>query len=129
MVKIKKKKAPSRVRYEQSHPTVSCRVSKEVYDRLRSVKKAEGKSFTDVLKVGLGILETQVKEEGEVRKKGYAEGYRKGYAEAERLYKVTYLCSVCGKTLTVTSGDEKGAIKKYMQEHGWGHRACHEMKH
>lgn len=126
MVKAAKKKAPSRVRYEQSHPTVSCRVAKELYDRLQIVKQTEDKSFTDILKIGLGILEVQVKEEGGVRKKGYAEGYRKGYAEAERLFKVTYLCSVCRKMLTVTSRDEKEAIKTYMQEHNWGHRACHE---
>ena len=33
-----------------------------------------------------------------------------------------------GQRLTVTSGDEKEAIKKYMQDHGWGHRACHERE-
>jgi predicted CopG family antitoxin len=121
-----RRKAPSRIRYEQSHPTISCRVPREVYDKLRAVKDREGKSFADILKIGLGILEAWVREEREVMKKGHAEGYRKGYAEAERLYEVTYPCSVCGKTLVVTSRDEKEAIKEYMQEHGWGHRACHE---
>lgn len=128
MAKTAKKKAPSRVRYEQAHPTVSCRVSREIYEKLRAVMDGEGKSFADILKVGLGILELRVKEEGEGMRKGRAEGYSKGYAEAERLYKVTYPCSVCGKTLTAKSGDEKQAIKKYTQEHGWGHRACHERK-
>jgi hypothetical protein len=128
MAKAAKRKAPSRVRYELGHPTVSCRVLREVYDRLQVVKKAEDKSFADVLKIGLGILEVRVKEEEEVREQGYAEGYRKGYADAERLYKVTYPCSVCRKMLTVTSGDEKEAIKQYMQEARWGHRACFEKK-
>ena len=89
-----KRKAPSRVRYEQGHPTVSCRLPREVYDKLRAVMDAEDKSFADILKIGLGILKVQLKEEVEVRKKGHVEGYRKGYAEAERLYKVTYPCSV-----------------------------------
>ena len=98
------------------------------YDKLRAVIDVGGKSFADVLKTGLDISEVRVKEQEEIRKKGHAERYRKGYAEAERLYKVTYSCSVCGKTLTVTSGDEKEAIKKYIPEHGWGHSTCHERK-
>ena len=81
-----------------------------------------------VLKIGLGILEVRVKEEAEVREQGYAKGHRKGYAEAERLFKVTYPCSVCRETLTVTSRDEKEAIRQYMQEHRWGHIACFENK-
>jgi predicted CopG family antitoxin len=123
---IKKKKAPSRVRYEQAHPTVSCRVAKELYDRLKAVKKTEGRSFADILKIGLGVLEVQVKKEEEVKKKAHTEGYRTGYAEAERLYKVTYLCAICRKPLVVTTTDEKEAIKTYMREHGWRHRACQE---
>lgn len=121
-----KRKAPSRVRYEQGHPTVSCRIPREVYDRLQKAKQTEGKSFADVLKIGLGVLEVQVREQGEARKQGYAEGYRKGHAEAERVYKVTYPCSVCRNMLMVTSTEEKQAIAQYMQQHGWGHKECHE---
>jgi hypothetical protein len=125
---IKKKRAPSRVRYEQAHPTVSCRVAKELYNRLQAVKQAEGRSFTDILKIGLGVLEVQVKKEAEVKKKAHAEGYRNGYDEAERLYKVTYPCIVCRQTVTVKTEHEKEAIKKYMQEHRWVHTACQERK-
>lgn len=128
MARHKKKKTPSRIKYEQTNPTVSCRVSREIYDSLEKVKEIEGKSFADILKIGLGILEVQVKKEGEVMKKGHAAGYRKGYAEAERLYIVTYRCNICGETLAVTTDDEKKAINKYMQEHGWRHAACHERK-
>ena len=98
------------------------------YNKLRTDIDVEGKSFADVLKTGLGILEARVKEQEEIGKKGHAEKYRKDYVEAECLYKVTYFCSVCGKTLTVTSGDKKEVIKKYMPEHGWGQSACHERK-
>jgi hypothetical protein len=128
MTKTAKRKAPSRVRYEQGHPTVSCRLPRDVYDKLRSVIDAEGKSFADVLKTGLGILEVRVKDEEEIRKKGHAEGYSEGYEEAERLYEITYPCKVCGKTITVTSESEKEAINRYMQEHGWGHTECRERK-
>lgn len=122
MTKMAKRKAPSRIRYEQSHPTVSCRLPRDVYAKLSGVSYAEGKSFADVLKIGLGILEVHVKKEEEIRKKGCDEGYRKGYAEAERLYKVTYACSVCGKPLTVTSGPEKEAIKNICKQMAGGTR-------
>jgi len=128
MAKTVKRKAPSRARYERAHPTVSCRVPKEVYDRLQAIKKAEGMSFADVLKIGLGILEVRAREEGEVRKRAHAEGYKKGHADAERTYKVTYPCNVCGKMLTVTSRTEKEAVRQYMQEHRWGHEECHEKR-
>ena len=72
------------------------------------------------------FLEVGAREEAPVREKDHEAGYTKGYAEAECLYKVTYPCSICNKMLTVTGVDEKEAIKKYMQEHNWGHSACHE---
>lgn len=126
MAKRRNKRTPSRIRYEHEHPTVCFRVSRETYERSQVVKEAEGKSFADIWKVGLGILEVHVKQETEVRKQGYDAGYRKGLADADSLYRVTYPCSVCGKTLTVTSKEEKAAIKRYMKENRWGHKACHE---
>lgn len=128
MAKITRRKAPSRVRYERGHPTVSCRIPRAVYNRLREVKEVEGQSFADILKIGLGILEVQVKEEAEVREQGHTKGYKRGYAAAERLYKVTYPCNVCREMLTVTDRDEKEAIKRYMQEHRWGHSTCQEKR-
>jgi len=124
MAKTKKKRTPSRIKYEQNHPTVSFRVSKEIYDRLEIVKEAEGKSITDVLRVGVGLLEVKVSKEKEAKKQGYEEGFSDGYEEAESLYKVTFPCSICGKTLTVTGKKEKEAVKRYMREHRWGHVEC-----
>ena len=120
----KKRKTPSRIKYERDHPTVSFRVSKEIHDRLQAVKEAEGKSITDVLKVGLGILEVKVSKEKEAKKQGYEEGFEKGYEEAEELYKVTYPCKVCRKMITVTNKNVKEAIRRYMLQHGWVHTSC-----
>ncbi len=128
MAKVVKKTPPSRVRYEAANPTVSCRVPKEVYDRLRAVMKAEGRSMADVLKVGLGLLEVEVSKKKEAREQGFGEGYEGGFEDAADLYRVTYPCKICGKTLEVTSANEKKAISKYMQEHGWGHAECHNGK-
>jgi len=129
MAKGKKKKTPSRVKYEKSHPTVSFRTNKELYDRLQTVKKAEGKSTADVLKVGLGLLEVKVGKEKEARRQGYEEGFEKGYEEAQALYKVTFPCSVCGKAIEVTAKATKEAIKGYMRERGWGHADCINRRH
>lgn len=128
MAKSAKRQAPSRIRYEQGHPTVSCRVPKKLYDRLRAAKEAEGRSFADILKMGLGIIEVRIKGEAEARREGHAKGYKKGYADAEHLYEVTYFCNVCGQTMRVTTPEEKEAIKSYMRQHGWGHKECHEKR-
>ena len=110
----KKKRTPSRMKYEQSHPTVSFRISKQLYDRLEVVKTAEGKSTTDVLKVGLGLLEVKVSEEKEARRQGYEEGFEKGFEEAKNLYMITFPCSVCRKTIEVAGKDMKETIKKIL---------------
>jgi predicted CopG family antitoxin len=120
----KKKKTPSREKYEKENPVVGFRISRELYDRLQSVKKAEGKSITEVLKVGVGLLEVKVRKEKEIRVQAYDEGWEKGASEAEELYSVSYSCSVCGEEIVVTTDEEKRAIKKYMREHGWGHANC-----
>lgn len=126
MAKTGKKKAPSRVRYERDNPTVSCRVTREIYDRLKVIKEIEGKSFADVLKTGLNTHEVKIRKAAPMRKKVYDEGYAQGYTAALNRFKVVYPCNVCGEMLTVTTADEKKAVKQYMREHGWGHGKCHQ---
>lgn len=122
------RKPPSRARYEESHPTVSGRVPREIYERLQSARNKEGMSFADILKVGLGALEVKQAKEDEVRRAGYQDGYKKGRVEAERHFKVTYRCNVCGKSVTIDTPDEKETIRRYMQDQGWGHGECHERR-
>jgi hypothetical protein len=128
MAKAAKRKPPSRVRYEQAHPTVSSRVPIEIYQRLQAVKKAEGKSFTDILKIGLGLLEARIDEKASIQKQARAKGYKAGYAKGKRLYGVTYACNVCGEIMAVTGDNAKQAIKEYMEEHRWGHASCQEKR-
>ena len=128
MSKTLKRKAPSRAKYEQAHPTVSCRVERELYERLQAAKETEGKSFADILKAGLGALEVKIAKEEEVWERGYDQGYKKGCADAQAKYAVYYPCSVCGGMLTVSSEEERQAIKSCMKERGWGHGSCHEKR-
>ena len=123
-----KKKSPSRIKYEQNHPVISYRDSKELHDRLEAVKKAEGKSTTAILKEAVGLLEVRVRTEKEIKNEANAKGFEQGYHEAETEYKVMFLCSVCKKPIGVTSPEAKAAARKYMSEHGWGHADCLNKK-
>jgi flagellar biosynthesis/type III secretory pathway protein FliH len=126
--KAKRKISPSRIRYEERNPTITCRVSKDIYERLVAAKEVEGKSFADILKIGLGEQEVQAEKVKMARKQGWAEGYKKGYADAKLRYRVIYHCVICGGAMEVTSENEKQAIEACMSEKGWGHQTCHERK-
>ena len=112
---------PSRIRYEQSHPVVSFRVRRENYQQLKNLLVKSGESFGDFFKEALAIQQANTD-------KVYEQGRKKGYEEAKKLYQVTYFCSICGKTMEVTSPKAKEAVRQYMKEHGWGHVACQQGK-
>lgn len=120
----KKRQSPSRVKYEQSRPTFSFRIYKDLDERIREVKKAEGISNINIVEAGVGLFKVKNRKEKEVRAQAYDEGYGEGYRDAEELYKVTYPCKICRKTIEVMSVKEKEAIKGYMRQRGWAHAAC-----
>ena len=124
MAKSKKCKTPSRIRYEQRHPTISFRVSKELYERLQKAKQTEGKSYTDVIKRGLGLIEVKIGKEKDIHEKAYREGHRNGYTLAESNYKITVPCAECGEEMEVRDEHVKRAIKKYLVENEWRHADC-----
>jgi len=122
----KKRKSPARDRYERNNPVVSFRVKRKDKDRFVAIREKLGMSHGDVYKAGLGVIEVKVRAEEEIREEGYEEGQLSGYELAESEYKVTYPCSICRKSIEVTTDEEKKAIAKYMCEHGWGHADCIE---
>jgi len=124
MPKKRRSKPPSRARYEETHPTVSARVTREVYERLEMLRETEGKSFADILKVGLGILEANVRDRGAVWEEAYAEGWGDGLTNGWETWGVTYRCCVCGETMMVETEMEKAAIARCMKREGWGHAKC-----
>ena len=87
-------KPPSRIRYEQTHPTVSTRVDKELYDKLKEIKDTEGKSFADILKEALGI---QKRSTQGAYDRGYKAGCANGLTEGREFSLGN--CSRCGKAL------------------------------
>lgn len=52
---MKHKYYPSQIKYNKSHPVISCRVSEELYTKLEAIKRVTGKSFVDILKEGMGV--------------------------------------------------------------------------
>jgi len=128
MKKTKQNKTASRLRYEREHPTVSFRISRDLQDRLQKVRKAEGKSIADILRIGVGLLEVKVRQEEQIREGAYEEGMEKGYELAFDQYSVSYPCSVCGKSITVESEEEKEFITRKMREARWGHADCLDRK-
>jgi len=116
----KKRKSPSRERYEKENPTVSGRMPKEKRDKFYANLAKSGRSVSDALNSLADDLELKVRPIDEV--------WQARYEEAKNLYMVTYPCSVCGEPIPITHPETKEAAGRYMTEHGWGHAKCHERK-
>jgi predicted DNA-binding protein len=113
MMSKKRHQPPSRIKYAQSHPTVSIRVSRELYDSLKELRLKSGKSLGDILREALGKQAPTVKQ-----------AFDRGYKMASEKFRVIYHCSTCDKPIEVTTPDEKKAIADYMKEHRWSHSQC-----
>ncbi len=114
----KSKKTPSRIRYEQSHPTVSARLPIDKREKLLAVLRSLGVTLPQLLLHFIGEYEIKVKSIEEARKAGFE--------EAKNLYMIAYPCRSCGKLIPITGEQAKEAASKYMTEHGWGHKECHK---
>jgi hypothetical protein len=106
-------KLPSRIKYEKSHPTISVRVSRELYDGLKNLMKITGKSMGDVLREALDKQMPSAKK-----------AYQSGYDAGKDLFAVSYHCYLCGEQMTVWSKEQKEAAAQYMKSHGWSHTEC-----
>jgi hypothetical protein len=116
-MKKKVHKPPSRIKYDESHPTVSVRVDRKLYDELKELQKLTKKSLTD-------ILREAVRKQKPWAKDAYDIGQKVGYDSAKREFEVTYRCSGCGGIITITSPEARKAAAQYMRENGWGHKKC-----
>jgi len=115
-------KPPARVRYEQSHPTASCRLSRDEYDLLKQrLDDLGGVSFADFVKDSLGLLQLRIPETREIKENACMAGYDQG----KREHQIWYFCAVCGKRINMSpDGNDHKAMIGYTKEQGWGHREC-----
>jgi hypothetical protein len=116
-------KPPARLRYEESHPTVSCRLDKDTYTLLKQrLEDLGGVSFADFVKDSLGLLQLKMPDVKEIKEKAYDEGYD----QATEDHQIWYFCSVCGKRMEMSpNDDDHKALIGYMKEHRWAHAGCH----
>jgi hypothetical protein len=116
-------KPPARIRYEQSHPTVSCRLSRDEYALLKQrLEDLGGVSFAEFVKDSLGLLQLKMPATEEIRERARDEGYN----QAKEEYQIWYYCAVCGKRIDMEpNSDSHKAMIGFMKEHGWGHASCH----
>ena len=118
-------KPPARIRYEQSHPTVSCRLDKDTHALLKQrLEDLGGVSFADFVKDSLGLLQLKMPDIEEIKETASGEGYDQAMEE----YQIWYYCAVCRKRMDMSpNGNDHKAMIGYMKEHGWGHPSCHRL--
>jgi len=117
-------KPPARVRYEQSHPTMSCRLDGDTHALLKQrLEDLGGVSFADFVKDSLGLLQLKMPDVEEIKERAHDEGYN----QASEYYQIWYYCDVCGKRIDMSPNDnDHKAMMGYMREHGWRHKSCHK---
>lgn len=121
---------PSRVRYEQAHPTLSCRLDPQTHELLKRRLASDGLSFADFVKSQLGVRESNIVNVKEAEERAYATAKNKYEARiaalerengvlkesvqsiAEKIvrrvitrYRITVLCPGCRNTTEVTIQD------------------------
>ena len=118
-------KPPSRVRYEKSHPAISCRLNKETYDLLKQqLEELGGVSVAGFVKDALGRLQLKMPEP-EDTERVREEATREGYSQATREWQIWYYCNVCKKKVIVkpNSVDHKRIIG-FAKQNYWAHESC-----
>ncbi len=112
--RTRRRAPPSRLRYEQEHPTVSFRVPRSLYLHLKEILGINEQSFADFVKEALGAKTLNV--EG---------AYINGYTAAKEAFLVTYRCTVCRKIVEVERSDAKAAARQFLEEiDGLEHEDC-----
>ncbi len=118
-----KSKPPSREKYEKEHPTVSFRLDKETYQRLKGHLEGTKCSFADFVKDALGREETMIEKRMQARGEQWdalqdeVECQRDLLRQAHHLIHIVGLgkdlpdpsCPRCGKELIPVRAKEIGA--------------------
>ena len=124
-----RRRPPSRVRYEATHPTVGVRLSQDMYGRAEELRTT-GVSFAEVFRRGLDLWERDGVRDAELYDMGYAAGQADGVREARGRFRITFPCDLCSGEIEVEAGSPaaKEAVA-LLAARRWGHSACHERQH
>lgn len=78
-------KPPARIRYEQSHPTLSCRLDGDARDLLKQrLEDLGGVSFAHFVKDSLGLLQMKMPDIEKIRETAWGEGYAQAVEDCEK---------------------------------------------
>jgi len=114
-------KPPARVRYEQSHPTVSFRLDRDTHTLLKQRLDDLGVSAADFIKESLDLQQARMPNIEEIKERACDEGYNQAIDD----YQIWYYCAVCRERIDMEpNSDSHKAMIGYMKEHGWGHTSC-----
>lgn len=80
----RKRKPLSRLRYEDSHPTVSFRMERGLWNELRTHLSQRGISRSEFIKEAMGAQKALIEDTEEARLQAYESGYKKGKLQGER---------------------------------------------
>lgn len=80
----KNKVPPAKTRYDNSHPVISFRASREEYDRLKALLAKEDKSIGEFFREALGSEE-----------RGYKEAFNRGYGQGFNKAKERWVAITC----------------------------------
>jgi hypothetical protein len=116
----KKVPPPSKVKYDENHPIVSCRISKADFEKLKTSAVAENLNMVDLLKIGLGIVE---KREDNLYTE-YKRGYASGFEAAEKKYRINIPCGECDEMITIEQGESMNNLKEFLINHRLHHEGC-----
>ncbi|PVV83301.1 hypothetical protein [Dehalogenimonas alkenigignens] len=104
---------PSRIKYEKAHPTISARVSQELYEEIKAFLATTNQSLADLLLIALG------KHKPDVDK-----AFEAGSEIATQMYRIVFKCPGCGEEIEVMGEQILRSAGMILSESGWGHIKC-----
>jgi hypothetical protein len=93
-----KRKPPSKIKCEKTHPVVSFRVKKEYHERLKKLLEERNQSIGDFFRIALEVQEADSKYD-----ERYEKGYYEGLNEAWRIQHFKVSCCNCGEPLFISN--------------------------
>ncbi len=122
-------KYPSRIRYEESHPSVMFRVSREDYERLGQIREKLGMSFREMIMYGAGLIEKDLEAEKRRIREATVKAYEQawGQAQEEALMSVEIgTCSDCGEVIEwdLTNPEVQEILDDLVNSRSFCHGEC-----
>ena len=120
----RRRRPPSKVRYDRKHPVLGTRVPRADYDAVKAYLAKTGMSYAKFIRLA---LQREKRDYSDAHEAGFNEGVDAGFKEAQETFAVVYECSVCGGEITLKSEEEKRSAAERMTYAGWHHRKCPSM--